>query len=385
MIDARSNSLSIGSHHSKPYIVIVCMITVTAFLVNTLSCNLAWADRAPSELTSVGSDRAVSPVSPGLFKELKARTFALPQSLGMVKDAWSAHPGAATVIQIQDAHCNYGAQKKIADIIAYVNDNYGISSINLEGGVGKYDLTVFTDIVDKRIREKTADHFVKEGLINGAEYFAINNPDKAILWGIEDPELYIENLKVYRNSLLHKEEVDQSLKSLSYVLTNLKIKIYSKELLDFDMKYSRFKADNMGINDYFAYLLDQAKAKSIDMKPYDNIALLNRAQQAEGTIDFNRANNERDELIDILQRKMSKNAMEELVIKTVEFKKENISQKEFYNYLMEKAAELKIDLSSLPELSKYIGYISLYEAMDKTKVMDEKDILEFKIKDAIIE
>lgn len=385
MIDARSNSLSIGSHHNKLYIVIVCLITLTAFLVNTFSCNLAWADRAPSELTSVGSDRAVSPVSPGLIKELKAKTFVLPQSLGMVKDSWSAHPGAATVIQIQDAHCNYGAQKKIADIIAYINENYGISSINLEGGAGKYDLAVFTDIPDKRVREKTADYFVKEGLINGAEYFAINNPDKAVLLGIEDPKLYVENLKVYRNSLLYKEDVESSLKSLSYILTNLKIKIYSRELLEFDIKYSQFKADNMEFKDYLAYLLGEAKAKSIDIKPYNNISLLSRAEQAEAAIDFNKANNERDELIDVLQKKLSKNAMEDLVAKTVEFKRENIAQKDFYDYLVEKAGKLNIDLKSLPELSKYIGYISLYEAMDKSKVMDESEALESKIKDTMLE
>ena len=40
-----------------------------------------------------------------------------------------------------------------------------------------------------------SDHFVREGLVNGAEYFALNNPDKASLWGIEDTELYIDNLR----------------------------------------------------------------------------------------------------------------------------------------------------------------------------------------------
>ena len=27
---------------------------------------------------------------------------------------------------------------------------------------------------------------VKEGLVNGAEYYAINNPEKVNLWGVED-------------------------------------------------------------------------------------------------------------------------------------------------------------------------------------------------------
>ncbi|MFH1190192.1 MAG: hypothetical protein V1682_05815 [Candidatus Omnitrophota bacterium] len=302
-----------------------------------------------------------------------------------MRDAWSGKPGAATVIQIQDAHCNYAAQKKIADIIGYLNDNYGVGLINLEGGAKEYDLTVFTDIGDKAVREKTADYFVREGLVNGAEYFAINNPEKAVLWGIEDPRLYVENLKVYRNSLQHKEEIEGSLKSISYALTNLKIKMYSEELLEFDTKYSQFKADNIGLKEYLAYLFGKAKEKSIDIKAFENISLLSRAQAEESAINFNKANNERDALIDMLQKKLSKNAMEGLVAKTVEFKAENISQKEFYDYLVKKAGEFRIDIRELPDLSKYIGYISLYDAMDKTKFIDESDALETKIKDAMFE
>ena len=124
--------------------------------------------RTPLEPTGVGSNRAVlrqaqdspeqgrragSPDSPGaIIKELSVDTFSLPEYLGRVKDSWSpnsftlrrglpSNKGLAqgeslpsVVIHIQDAHCNYYAQHKIAEIITYLNDKYGADTINLEGG-----------------------------------------------------------------------------------------------------------------------------------------------------------------------------------------------------------------------------------------------------------
>jgi hypothetical protein len=93
MLDARSDRY-IRFILPKPLKVIVCAITLVAFVFNIVSYDIAWADRTPSALTSVGADRAVSPVSPGDFKELHVKTFSLPQSLGTIKDSWSysQHP-----------------------------------------------------------------------------------------------------------------------------------------------------------------------------------------------------------------------------------------------------------------------------------------------------
>ena len=194
MLDARSSSN--GIIRKRPYKVMVSAITLVAFLFNIIASDFAWAARTPLELTSVGPNRADSPglsssakASEDKLKGLNVGTFALPEYLGHIKDAWSSssdptiessnHP---TIIHIQDAHCNYAAQKRIAEIVEYLNRECGIDTINLEGGAKDYDLSIFTNIQDKAVREKVADNFVKEGLVSGAEYFAINNPDKVTLW-----------------------------------------------------------------------------------------------------------------------------------------------------------------------------------------------------------
>ncbi|MCM8790484.1 MAG: TIM barrel protein [Candidatus Omnitrophica bacterium] len=360
-----------------PFKVIVCAITLVAFLFNMLGYEGAWAADMPSELTIAGTERPDSPTIP---REFIACNFALPHELGTIRDAWCPPDQKAgswpAVIHIQDAHCNYGAQLAISRIIEYLNSEYRISVINLEGGAGPYDLSPFTLMDDRRIRQSVADSFMRDGLLNGAEFFAINNPDKVKLWGVEDAKLYVNNLNVYTTSLVHKAENERMLADLGFMLTNLKIKMYPKDLLEFDIKYAQYKADNITFGEYLSYLLKTATQKGIEMRYYSNLQVLEAALKEEAEIDFKKATNEREALIENLRKRLSKKAMEELVLTTVEFKEDKISQSEFYAYLSGRAKMLNIEMKDYPNLERYIRYLGLYEKVNKLKVMDEVDSLQ---------
>jgi len=356
------------------------------FLFNALGGDMligeAWAARLPSGLTSVGLDSAGSP-SP--LKSLSVATFTLPQELGYVQASIEAPNSDRTVIHIQDAHCNYAAQKSIAEILNYLTTEYGIDAVNCEGGAESYDLSPFTDIPEKDIREKTANFFVKEGVVSAAEYYAVNNPDKVKLWGIEDPDLYLKNLKVYRDSLSHKGEVDRSMKSIEYILDNLKRHIYSDELLELDKHYTDYKEEKVTFKEYMLYIIAMAQKRMIDIRPFSDMYLLSQALSEEDNINFKRANNEKDEVVDKLKKSLSRNELEELMVMVGKLKTERISQADFYAYLVKKAKSVKLEMSGYPELQKYIIYISLYGAIDRTKVVQEIDTIEYRIKTSLYE
>ncbi|MFC1576426.1 tetratricopeptide repeat protein [Candidatus Omnitrophota bacterium] len=370
---------------SGPLKAIVCIVALWSFLLTNIGGGFliekAWAAGTPLELTTVGSNRAGSP---GTIKELNVESFTLPQYLGHIKDVFKG-AGDKTVIHIQDAHCNYAAQKRIADIIEYLNKECGVTIVNLEGGKGDYDLSIFTNIQDKDIRDKVADYFMEEGLVNGAEYFAINNPDKTTLWGVEDTKLYLKNLNIYRESLKHKEAIDKSLKELDHIISNLKRHIYSDELLELDAKYTQHKADKLEFKDYLTYLIKAATQKAIDVKSFTNVYLLSQSLIQEEGIDFRAANSERNKLIDEFEKMLSKRDFEKLVLKTIELKSERISQKDYYSYLVKKAKLMNFDLEKYPELQKYIVYISMYSTIDKTRITEEVDELENRLKTALYE
>lgn len=393
MLDARSNTpilMSMGFRKVRfklPFLrPIFILATAFIFLFSSVGGDLlvgeSWAAKAAAGLTSVGPESAGSPTP---LKELNADAFTMPQELGYVQEAAKVSDSAKTVIHIQDAHCNYAAQKKISEILDYLTREYGIYAVNCEGGEDNYDLAVFTSIDEKDIREKVSDFFVKEGVVNAAEFFAVNNPEKVKLWGVEDADLYIKNLKVYRESFAYKDEVDGYIKSLGYILDNLKMHIYSPELLDFDNYYTKYKDGEVNFKEYITYLIMTAGKRNINIKSFPNIYLLGQTLSEEDKINFRKADNEKDEVIDKFKKILSKNELGELMAKVGQMKIEHISQADFYAYLVKKAKSIKLDLKNYPELGKYIVYISIYSAIDRTKIMREMDSLEDKIKETLYE
>lgn len=318
--------------------------------------------------------------APRTFAPLQMDTFTIPAHLGEIK-LKSQGASDKFVIHIQDAHCNKYAQVKVADMIDYLTEEYGINVINLEGGVGPYDLSAFTSISGDAIRREVALHFLKKGEINGAEFFAVNNPDKVTLWGIEDKDLYLANLRVYRDSLLYKEEVDGYISELDHVIGNLKRHMFSQDLLDIHSAYAEYKTGRQEFKAYLSYIMAKSKAAGIILKDYNNLFMLKRTMDMEDDIDFKRANRERDVLIDELKKRLSKQEVRELVSKTLQFKTKRIPRKNFYEYLLGKATLLDLDSRDYPELSNYIIYVTTYEDVDRFQVMRELNELEQALKE----
>lgn len=347
---------------------IISSITIIAFLFSTVLFEAAWAFGTPSMPPGRGVDIFDSP---GLSQGMNADSFTLPAYLGIINERYEAPDADKMIIHVQDAHCNYACQKTIAQIISYVNEEYGVRMINLEGGVGEYDLSLFGEIPDSGLKERVSDLFMREGFVNGAEYFAINNPETVELWGVEDERLYKENLASYRASLEHANEIEMHLKALSHIIENLKRSIYDRDMMNFDTKYSKYKANNLDFRDYLEFLLGTSARRGMDIKALSNVYLLNQMFELEKQIDFQAANSQRNELMENLKERLSKNALKELTLKTAAFGAKKIAQKDFYSFLLKKASSRGIELSDFPELQSYIVYVSIYGTIDSTHIMRE--------------
>ncbi len=355
--------------------VMSCIALFT--FVFSFVCQDAWSaiDKGPFPYQSQQNERRQ-------FATLDVDTFSIPPHLGEVKDAFKS-TSKKVIIHLQDAHCNYFAQEKISGLIEYLNKEYGVEMINLEGGCGNYDLTLFTSILNKDIRREVSNHFVRTGDINGAEFYAINYPQDVMLWGIEDKDLYVANLKIYRDSLQNREEVDAYLRALTFTLNNIKRHVYPPELLKIDISYSAYKAGNMEFRAYLEFLIGESKKEGPGIESFKNLHLLAEAMALEENIDFEKANVERNALVDELKKGLSKSEVKELVSYSVDFKTKRISHRDFYSYLLEKAKEIELDEKRFSNLSNYLKYVSLYEAVDRSKVMEEVDTFEAGIKERL--
>ncbi|MBF0217805.1 MAG: hypothetical protein HQL30_12535, partial [Candidatus Omnitrophica bacterium] len=346
---------------------IISVITLLAFSFNTIvwdmdiSGSCAWGEAIPPAIAKTG--------------------ITIPEELGKIVDSVSAAPKGARrgkeVIYIQDAHCNNPCQKSIGGIMEYLSREYGVDLALLEGGAGTYDLSMFTDIKDKAVLEKVAGHFMKEGKINGSEYFAVNSPGKMSLMGLERPDLYFKDLEVYRDSLSYRDEATGCLDMLDERLTALKEKIYSKELAEFDQKKKDYGEGKTGLGEYLLYLAGVFVSGVEDIPKSGDLGKILGTIASEKKIDFARANEERDELIEVLGKRLSGMEIATLTVESEKRAKGTLSESKFYSYLLKKAASAGVDVAkSYPELFEYERYIATYGTIDKTRLLTEVEKLE---------
>ena len=115
---------------------------------------------------------------------------------GTVKNTYKGRSDKI-IVHIQDAHCNYEAQSNINRILDQLWQDYGVKMISVEGAEGIVDTTWFKAFPDAEIRKEVADYFMKKGEITGAEFFSINTDYDGTIYGAEEREYYVKNLKAF--------------------------------------------------------------------------------------------------------------------------------------------------------------------------------------------
>jgi len=332
--------------------------TLLVFLFNTLFIDVSAASFSREVSTSIIAD------------------IKIPFDLGAIQ---SSHQGTngKTIIHIQDAHCNYSCQHSIKGLLEHLNKEHGIDLALLEGGAGDYDLSVLSDIEDVDLREDLADYFARQGRINGAELFAISNPGKITLKGLEDADLYLKNLGAYKDALVDREGAHASIERIEGNLNDLKKSFYSDSMKGFDEKREAYLKKELDLNGYVNYLTGLCDSHKLDIGAYANIARLVETLKDEGKIDFKAANAEREVVIDKITKKVSKLELEALVKKCLEFETGKLDQKTFYKYLFRKAGSIGLKINTdYKELSQYSRYLEKYASFDKVTLFREIDSLE---------
>ncbi len=372
--------ITIKNKYGKgPFRAAVSVIVLWSFLFYTFAADTAGALTRPSDLTRTGSgpDRA-----PKLLEEFDADTFELPETLGRVNYRFSGDTGR-TIIHIQDAHCNKSIQNVIRELIGHLNAKYGISTVNLEGGAGEYDLSFFTEIKDKDTRRLVTGYFLDKGILNGAEFYAVNNEGKTRLWGMENRELYVKNLEVYRNSLDYKPTAVEYLRKMENTAGALKTHIYGDSLADLDRKHTEYTSGKLGMIGYLYHLRQKADEEGISLDGYPHLTALYETKEIEKRIDLEKANKERDALIERMRKVMSVNEITELNSVLRGFQSGDAARGVFYAYLRVKAKELGISIDVFPELFEYDAYVANFEALDGAEAKEEIARLERSVRSVL--
>ncbi|MGD2279525.1 MAG: hypothetical protein PVH45_05480, partial [Candidatus Omnitrophota bacterium] len=307
----------------------------------------------------------------------------IPYGTGEVREIFS-EDGKQRIIHIQDAHASYSAQLSIANILDHLVANYSIDIIALEGAEGYVDTSLLKTFPDKKTRENTAKFLMKEGKLSAGEFFAITRDDaKPALYGVEDDALYKKNVESFKAVMDERALYVGQLEKLLRQFESLSEKVYSRELRSLEYYSELQRKGEISFSSYWEKIERLAEENRIFPDDYANIKKLLWAIKLEKGIDFPKANEERKKLIDVLSEAISEEDLQEMVLRSVSFKEEKISQVDFHEYLTRLAESYRIDLAGYKNLVMFTGYVSIYHQIDIVALYREVNGLEESLRERL--
>jgi anaerobic magnesium-protoporphyrin IX monomethyl ester cyclase len=281
-----------------------------------------------------------------------------------------------TIINIQDAHASLSAQESIVSILDSLVTNYDLSVVAIEGSAGYIDTSLLKTFPDQKARDNMAKGLMAKGLMSAAEFFSITSGKNIALYGIEDRAIYKRNVEEFRRVYEMNESVKKDVDGLLYAMNGLKDKIYSPELKALDDSSASGNSDTAAFKERWQSVKELAAKAGIDYRSYASLSKFVKILELEKGIDFDKANKERGLLIGELSKRSDRKGIEELVLKSVDFKTGKISPGEFYLFLGEISGKWSVPADKYRNLTAYAGYIALYESIDLISIFEEAKAFE---------
>ena len=299
------------------------------------------------------------------FQNIQNSSFEIlsnvPKEIGQIFETNINQQNSPDVILVYDMHCQPYTQNNIYSIINYIDSNFDINKIFIEGAPnGKVDVSSIKDI-DVKSREKVLTDMLQKGYLSGTEKFSyLSNKDN--LYGIEDLNLYIQTVKQYVNVLPFQKEYLSYIKQSEKELIKIKRNFYSADMKFFEkLFFEDIDYDSKTITKIKLFLMEH----NIDLSSlYPNIDKYLKIKEYE-QIDAKNYNKDLQTLINICKNKLPINIYSQLV--------NNIKNKYIESQLSQVYASIK-QLLSEKELSKY-NYIE--KIQDKNLMLTSFNIKNF--------
>ena len=173
-------------------------------------------------------------------KPVNLLDLSIPKEIGSIKETFKGQD-EKVVFVIQDAHEIPDAQRNIQKLINFLQTQYGVRLVALEGAASDLDPQIFKSFPDQTFLKKVFEQYFDNGELAGGTAAAIFTPSPAVYHGVEDWSLYEEGLKHFLDAMEMEESITKHLDGMFEELKQEKEKHYSKELLDLDLALQTFR------------------------------------------------------------------------------------------------------------------------------------------------
>lgn len=346
--------------------------------------------------TAVGAAPIATPgVIPGKT-HLTVDSVLIPEECASVEDKFQGETGKL-IIHIQDAHCIYDAQCNIRKIIDYLQKQYDLDLVALEGGEGRLDVLLLRAFPLDDVKEKVIKKFVFRGELSGGECAAILNEKTSDFIGVEDMQVYHENKDAFLAAIKDKDRIDAKLFLMDKWLNRKKDEIYSPELKKLFSKTKEYEMERLDLLGYLRYLTGKWIEQGKNLDNFPMIKALLGAMEREKTISIIKVENEavlmQKEIERMYKNKIvsgdeaAKKNLDDFEAKISEFRKMKKKDQNFYFWLWGKAKENNIFESDedFTELRKYLNHLKEMESIKGDALFSEIENLEKQIKNRLFE
>ncbi|MBI4970780.1 MAG: hypothetical protein HZC17_02950 [Candidatus Omnitrophica bacterium] len=181
--------------------------------------------------------------------------------------------GSKIVYHIQDAHDSFSAQKQIAIKIRELQKQHHISTIIYEGAPeGWITGADFKEGASNEVLARAADDFLSKGHLNAAEYAYLTAEDgEPLLYGVENPEFYREDLKHFRALLNSRQKTFKIVNNIARIINNPHERwARFEEKKKVDQWISRLDEAHLDLVLWINYMGPLIRAERIHLKHYPN-------------------------------------------------------------------------------------------------------------------
>lgn len=263
---------------------IACLV-VAAFLIE--NCAAAAGMTAPQW----------SSVLPQKNSGTSEQDLQVPADLAIIKSDKN-YSSDLKIISIEDVYFSIDAQKKIAELLHELVSRYQLSMVGLEGSRGVLDTALLSSFPHQESKKQVAESMLRNTQINAGEFFKIFYDESQVeLFGIEDESLYAGNIEAYQKLLSLQDPVRDELSNINDLLTSLRPRVFSSEILSFVVAQKKFEEANLDFSEYWEIVRNYVRNSGITLEKYPNVLKLSRTSELESEIDFEKANAERDQLM----------------------------------------------------------------------------------------
>ncbi|MCK5243396.1 hypothetical protein KAR34_13185 [bacterium] len=188
----------------------------------------------------------------------------IPEQYGRTVHAFRG--GDRLVVHIQDLHCNYEVQNHIAKIIGHLAGCHNLRLAAIEGASEPVNVTKLSTFPVESVKQEVGDHFMRQGKISGAEFYAATGRHAIDLVGIENAKHYQAGRECVMRFL--NNESQGYVWDIREKLEQLKPALYHPVLQAFDAKRTAFCKGELSLFKYCRSLYKTATRSGLNMKAY---------------------------------------------------------------------------------------------------------------------